>query len=53
MDYAFDIMGADLAWAMELRPTNTAGGGFVLPADQIVPTGEENWAGMKYLLKAM
>ncbi|KAH6693617.1 carboxypeptidase B [Plectosphaerella plurivora] len=53
IDYAFDVLGADLSWAMELRPTNTAGGGFVLPSDQIVPTGEESWVGMKHLLKAM
>lgn len=53
MDYVFDVAGAELAWAMELRPGNAAGGGFVLPADQILPTAEENWTGMRYLLKTM
>ncbi|KAM0334551.1 hypothetical protein ACHAQA_001581 [Verticillium albo-atrum] len=50
MDYVFDVAGADLAWGWELSPADAASGGFVLPADKILPTAEENWEGIKWLL---
>ncbi|KAJ2975538.1 hypothetical protein NUW58_g8323 [Xylaria curta] len=46
-DYFTDVVPAELAWAIELRDTGT--NGFVLPPAQIIPTGEESWAGQKYL----
>ncbi|KAI9162918.1 Metallocarboxypeptidase A-like protein [Paramyrothecium foliicola] len=48
MDWAYDIAGAELAWGFELRPAG-GGNGFVIPPSNIVPSGEENWAGMEYL----
>ena len=39
------------SFAAELR--DTGANGFVLPANQIRPTGEETWAGVKYLLANM
>ncbi len=35
------------SWTIELRDTGASG--FVLPANQIVPTGEENWAAVKFI----
>ncbi|TGJ88477.1 hypothetical protein E0Z10_g311 [Xylaria hypoxylon] len=46
-DYFTDVTVAELAWAIELRDTGTYG--FTLPANQIIATGEESWAGQKYL----
>ncbi|KAI8626091.1 hypothetical protein F5Y19DRAFT_478925 [Xylariaceae sp. FL1651] len=46
-DYFTDASPAELAWAIELRDTGTYG--FTLPASQIVASGEESWAGQKYL----
>eukprot|EP01048_Picozoa_sp_COSAG05_P019020 COSAG05_NODE_2893_length_2534_cov_193.227926_1_plen_452_part_00 len=34
-----------VTFTMELRPATSGGGGFILPPEQIVPTGEENMAG--------
>ena len=51
IDWVYDLAGAELAWAFELRPDDPAKGGFVLPPEQIIPSGEENWEGMKYLFK--
>jgi len=48
MDWAYDIASAELAWGFELRPVSS-GNGFVIPPSNIVPSGEENWAGMEYL----
>jgi hypothetical protein len=39
------------SFSTELR--DTGDNGFVLPANQIVPSGIENWEGIKYLLKNM
>lgn len=51
-DWAADIAGAELAWAVELRPTPTGSGGFVLSPDNILPSGEEMWAGMLSLFSS-
>lgn len=48
-DWAYDVAGADLAWAIELRPSSGGSNGFVLDPSHIVPSGEENWAGMQAL----
>jgi murein tripeptide amidase MpaA len=50
-DYAHDVAGAEYAYCIELRDNGQFG--FVLPANQIVPTGEEVLAGMKVLLKGI
>lgn len=49
-DYITDVAGAEFAWTIELRPTSSSGNGFVLPANQILPSAIEQWEGMKYLL---
>jgi hypothetical protein len=49
-DWAFDVAGVELAWAVELRPTS--GNGFIIPPENIVPSGEENWAGMQQLFSS-
>ncbi|CAK1362352.1 Metallocarboxypeptidase A-like protein [Cercospora beticola] len=51
LDYVYDVSKAELSYAWELRDKGEFG--FMLPADQIRPTGEENWRGMLYLLKNM
>jgi carboxypeptidase A1 len=37
------------AWTVELRPTGS-NPGFVLPPDQITPTGNENWRALRQLM---
>ncbi|KAI1408710.1 hypothetical protein F5Y13DRAFT_194180 [Hypoxylon sp. FL1857] len=45
-DYMTDAAGTEFGWGIELRSTPY---GFLLPADQILPSGIEIWEGMKYL----
>ena len=49
LDWAFDVAGAELSWSLELRPAGGGSSGFVVPASNIVPSGNENWAGMRNL----
>ncbi|KAF1951315.1 hypothetical protein CC80DRAFT_209461 [Byssothecium circinans] len=49
VDYAAEVANATYSMTVELRDTGS--NGFVLPANQIVPSGEEMWAGLAYLLK--
>ncbi|TDZ33813.1 Metallocarboxypeptidase A-like protein [Colletotrichum spinosum] len=51
VDYVSDVVKADYTFTQELRDTGNYG--FVLPASQIVPTGEETYAGVAYLFKNM
>lgn len=51
VDYAAENAGATYSMTIELRDTGS--NGFVLPAAQILPSGEETWAGLAYLLKNM
>ncbi|KAF9869950.1 hypothetical protein CkaCkLH20_12559 [Colletotrichum karsti] len=51
VDYVADVTKADYTFTQELRDTGNYG--FVLPANQIVPTGEETYAGVRYLLQNM
>ncbi|AEO56600.1 carboxypeptidase [Thermothelomyces thermophilus ATCC 42464] len=51
VDYANDVVGADYVFTAELRDTGNYG--FVLPASQILPSGEETYAGVRYLLQNM
>lgn len=43
-----DVTKAQYSFTSELRDTGDYG--FVLPADQILPSGVEAFAGLKYLL---
>ncbi|KAK4498356.1 hypothetical protein PRZ48_011014 [Zasmidium cellare] len=50
-DFATDVAGAEYAYAFELR--DQGDNGFVLPPDQIRPTGEEMLAGIKVFLAGL
>ncbi|EOA90116.1 hypothetical protein ACJQWK_08076 [Exserohilum turcicum] len=49
-DHHYAVHGAEHSWTMELSPRDQAGGGFVLPPDQIWPTVKEQWAGQVWML---
>lgn len=51
VDYAYDVNKIKYSFAAELRDTGTYG--FILPPDQILPTAEESWEGVRYLLENM
>ncbi|EAS36042.3 secreted carboxypeptidase McpA [Coccidioides immitis RS] len=51
VDWAVEVGGFELGFAAELRDTGRHG--FVLPASQIKPSGEETWAGIKALMARM
>ncbi|OHE96042.1 zinc carboxypeptidase [Colletotrichum orchidophilum] len=51
VDYVNDVVKADYTFTQELRDTGNYG--FILPASQIVPTSEETYAGVRYLLQNM
>lgn len=51
VDYVNDVAKADYVFTAELRDTGASG--FVLPASQIVPSGTETYAGVRYLLLNM
>ncbi|KAF2014615.1 hypothetical protein BU24DRAFT_463389 [Aaosphaeria arxii CBS 175.79] len=51
VDYALENAKATYSMTVELRDTGR--NGFVLPAAQILPSGEEMWAGLSYLIKNM
>lgn len=50
-DFATDIAGAEYAYAFELR--DQGDNGFVLPPEQIRPTGEEMLEGIKVFLTGL
>lgn len=49
VDYVNDVVQSDYTFTIELR--DTGANGFVLPANQILPSGQEAYAGVKYLLR--
>jgi hypothetical protein len=49
-DHHYVAHGANHSWTMELSPQDQAGGGFVLPPDEIWPVVKEQWAGQLWLL---
>jgi hypothetical protein len=51
VDYAYEVAKANFSMTVELRDTGDYG--FILPPEQIKPTGEEFWAGMAYVLTNM
>lgn len=52
-DYHQGALGAPFSWTVELRPTGSEGGGFVLPPEFIWPTVREQWEGIKNVLNAV
>ncbi|KAG8180463.1 hypothetical protein JTE90_001996 [Oedothorax gibbosus] len=50
-DWAHGVAGIKYSYTLELRDTGKHG--FLLPAEQILPTGEETWAGVKAMAKAI
>ena len=50
-DYAFDVLGADYAYTVELRPGRRDQRGFRLPENEIMDTAEEAWGGVRHVLK--
>lgn len=51
VDYVNDVVGADYVFTTELRDTGE--NGFILPREEILPSGEEAWAGLAFLLRNM
>lgn len=43
-DWSYGDVGIKYSYTIELRPKGSLGGGFVLPPDEIEPTGEEMYA---------
>ncbi|XP_020615344.1 carboxypeptidase B-like isoform X3 [Orbicella faveolata] len=50
-DWTYGELGVKYSFSVELRDTGRYG--FLLPPDQIIPTGEETFEGLKALVKAM
>ncbi|XP_050705577.1 carboxypeptidase B-like isoform X8 [Eriocheir sinensis] len=50
-DWVYDGWGIQYSFSLELRDTGNYG--FLLPAEQIIPTGEETWAGMIAAINAV
>lgn len=51
VDYVADVVQGEYTFTSELRDTGEYG--FILPPEQILPAGEEAFAGVKYLLQNM
>jgi hypothetical protein len=49
-DHHYVQHSASHSWTMELSPQDQAGGGFVLPPEEIWPVVKEQWAGQLWLL---
>jgi hypothetical protein len=47
-DYAYDVNGAE--WSSLIELGDTGGYGFILSTKQVLPNGEEIWAGMQVML---
>ncbi|KAI8898822.1 hypothetical protein BC833DRAFT_588250 [Globomyces pollinis-pini] len=45
-DYALDVLKIKYSYTVELRPTGSSGGGFALPASQIVVASKETLEGL-------
>lgn len=50
-DWAKSKAGIKYSFTIELRPGPNSMSGFILPAKQIIPTGEEVWAGIQWVVK--
>lgn len=52
VDYSYDVLNAKFSYCYELRPSKNAfWTGFKLPADQIIPTGEESFDSLMAMIK--
>lgn len=51
-DWVYD-QAEHYSWTFELRPASSMPYGFVLPADGIILSGDENYEGIKYLAQYM
>ena len=49
LDWAYATAGAELSWSYELRPASGGSSGFTVPASNILPSGREHWAGVRWL----
>ncbi|KAK3904190.1 hypothetical protein C8A05DRAFT_42699 [Staphylotrichum tortipilum] len=49
-DFVFEVLGADYAYTVELRPGRLDQRGFRLPENEIMETAEEAWGGVKHML---
>ena len=50
-DWTYGELGVKYSFSVELRDEGQYG--FLLPADQIIPTGEETFEGLKALVREM
>ena len=50
-DWTYGELGVKYSFSVELRDEGRYG--FLLPPEQIIPTGEETFEGLKALVKAM
>jgi len=50
-DWAKSKAGIKYSFTLELRPGPYASNGFILPQRQIIPTGEEVWSGISWVVK--
>jgi len=50
-DWARSKAGIKYSFTLELRPGPYSSNGFVLPQSQIIPTGEEVWSGIEWVVK--
>jgi len=51
VDYASEVAQANYSMTVELRDTGNSG--FILPASQILPSGEEMWQGFRFVFANM
>lgn len=51
VDYSYDVSKIKYSFTAELR--DTGANGFVLPANQILPSGIESWAAIRYIFSNM
>jgi murein tripeptide amidase MpaA len=49
LDWGHAVALAELSWSFELRPLTASQGGFTVPPSNIVPSGREHWAGVRWL----
>ncbi len=50
-DWTKSVAGVKYVYTLELRPNDRDWRGFVLVVDQLIPTGEEIWAGIQVIAR--
>ncbi|CAG2116740.1 unnamed protein product [Medioppia subpectinata] len=53
IDYVYDKLGVEIAFALELRPDANASNGFILPASQIKIASQEFWNGLRAMIEKL